>query len=298
MSVLSQPQGTPERVWSLVNGIQASGGTLSSEDFAALLNPGYMREGAKIMAERTLAQNASGVSTSLRLVVKEGNSFRYALNAPLSHAAFPDTIHDILVSTPDDEANSTILNAYAWMVVESHRQKDLSWSAFKDSTSFVEEMLVGLTGDDDDGARPMNTTKLPAWRRWLVCLGLCEGLPTSTTGTLWHFSPTRRIALELQRASVPVNQPISGSELLRMIADRCPYLDGGKKYVRACSKLGYVHPPRELSAALTVGLRELEAEGILEFGLLGDSSDALLLIHDPSFRTNSFNRVTVRGFSK
>ena len=298
LSILSQPQGTPERVWSLVNGIQASGGKLSPEDFGALLNPGYVRDGAKVIAERTLAQDATGVSTSLRLIIKENNSFHYALEQSLNYETFPDTIHDLLVNTPDEEANSTILNAYAWLVAESHKQKDLSWSTFKDSKSFVEEMLDGLTGDDDDGARPMNTTKLPAWRRWLLFLGLCESLPGPTSGPIWHFSPARRIKLELQRTNLPVGQTITGSELVRMIANRCPYLDGGRKYQQDCTKMGYVHAPRELSAAFTVGLRELEAEGVLEFGLLGDSSDALLLVPDPALRTNSFNRVTIRAISK
>ncbi len=298
MSILSQPQGTPERVWSLVNGIQAIGGTLSPDDFGALLNPGYVRDGAKVIAERTLAQDATGVSTSLRLIVKEGNSFHCALEQSLTHEAFPDLIHDILINTPDEESNSTILNAYAWLVAESHKQKDLSWSTFKDTKSFVEDMLEGLTGDDDDGARPMNTTKLPAWRRWVVFLGLCESLPGLVNAPFWHFSPARRIKKELQRANVPEGQTITGSELLRVIANRCPYLDGGRKYQKACSKMGYVHGQRELSAALTVGLRELEAEEVLEFGLLGDSSDALLMVPDPTLRTNSFNRVKIRAFSK
>lgn len=298
MSILSQPQGSPERVWSLVNGIQASGGKLSPEDFGALLNPGYMRDGAKIFAERTLAQDATGVCTSLRLVIKESNSFHYALEKSLTYDTFSDIIHDILINTPDEEANSTVLNAYAWLVAESHKQRDLSWSAFKDTRSFVEEMLEGLTAADDDGARPMNTTKLPAWRRWLAFLGLCESLPGLTNAPLWHFSPARRIKKELQRVSLPEGQTITGSELLRVIANRCPYLDGGRKYQKACSKMGYVHGQRELSAALTVGLRELEAEEVLEFGLLGDSSDALLMVPDPTLRTNSFNRVTIRAFSK
>lgn len=281
-----------------MNGIQASGGKLSPEDFGALLNPGYMRDGAKIFAERTLAQDATGVCTSLRLVIKESNSFHYALEKSLTYDTFSDIIHDILINTPDEEANSTVLNAYAWLVAESHKQRDLSWSAFKDTRSFVEEMLEGLTAADDDGARPMNTTKLPAWRRWLAFLGLCESLPGLTNAPLWHFSPARRIKKELQRVSLPEGQTITGSELLRVIANRCPYLDGGRKYQKACSKMGYVHGQRELSAALTVGLRELEAEEVLEFGLLGDSSDALLMVPDPTLRTNSFNRVTIRAFSK
>ena len=62
--------------------------------------------------------------------------------------------------------------------------------------------------------------------------------------------------------------------------------------------MGYVHGERELSAALTVGLRELASEGFLEFGIVGDSSDAMLLVPDPTLKNNSFNRVTIRARSK
>lgn len=298
MSILSDTLGTPERVWSLVNGIQTSGGTLSLEDFGALLNPGYVRDGTQIITKSDFTKNATGVAASLRITTREGNLYRYTVEEPLTLQTFPDFVHDTLVNTPDEQANSTILNAYAWLVAESHRQKDLSWSTFKDRESFVEEMLVGLSGDDDDGGRPMNTTKLPAWRRWLAFIGLCESLPGATSEPLWHFSPARRIKRELQRAGLPAEQTLTGSEVMKVISMRCPYLDGGRKYQRACTKIGYVHSPRELSAAITVGLRELEAEGTLEFGLLGDSGDALHFVQDPAFRTNSFNRVTIRALSE
>jgi len=295
LSVLSQPQGTPERVWSLIDGLQAAGGLLRQEDFVALLNPGYTREGSTVAVHRTQAQNAVGVSTSLKLVEKEGSEFRLAVATGITRESFSDLIHDVLLEFRGAEPNAVMLDAYAWLVAESHRRKDLAWCADMDRTSMVEAMLVGLTGDDDDGSRPMNTTKLPAWQRWLVFIGLCEDLPTPSKSNFWHFSPARRIARELARAEVEVDMPMSGSDFMRLIALRCPYLDGGRKYAQACTSIGYTHGPRELSAALTVGLRELEADGILDFNLIGDSSDALYFVPDPSFRTNSFNRVTVRG---
>lgn len=295
MSVLSQPQGTPERVWSLIDGIQAAGGSLTAQDYAALLNPGYIREGNTIAIDPKRAQNATGVSTSLKLVVKEGDSYQFALGSPVTPEDFPDAVHDVLLSLGRSEPNAVMLNAYAWIVAESHRRKDLAWCNDMDRTSFVDAMLAGLTGEDEDGSRPMNTTKLPAWQRWMVFLGLCQDLPATEKTNYWHFSPARRIARELVRAEVPYGESVPLSELLSAVAIRCPYLDGGSKYSLACKAIGYVHPPRVLSAALTVGLRELEADGILDFDLVGDSRDAVQFVPDPSFRTNSFNRVTVRG---
>lgn len=294
MSVLSRPQGTPERVWSLIDGLQVAGGLLPSEDYAALLNPGYARDGIDVAVKKEQAQDATGVSTTLGLVMKDGSAYRFVFDPPITPAQFPDVVHEILIGVEDGEPNAVILDAYAWLVAESHRRNDLGWCANLDRDTFVDTMLVGLTGKDEDGSRPMNKTKLLAWQRWLVFLGLCEDLPATPKTSFWHFSPARRIARELVRAGVPRGQTMSGSEFLRLVAGRCPYLDGGHRYTRACAALGYVHSPRDLSAAMTVGLRELEADGVLEFGLLGDSGDALHFVSDASFRTNSFNRVTVR----
>lgn len=297
MSVLSRPQGSPERVWSLIDGLQGAGGLLPSEDYAALLNPGYARAGIDVGVKKEQAQDATGVSTSLGLVMKDGSAFRFVPESSIMPAQFPDVVHDILLGIENGEPNAVILDAYAWLVAESHRLEDLSWSANVDRDTFVNAMLVGLTAKDEDGSLPMNKTKLLAWQRWLVLLGLCEDLPATPKTSFWHFSPARRIARELARAGLPRGHTMSGSEFLRLVAGRCPYLDGGHKYTRARTALDYAHPPRDLSAAMTVGLRELEADGVLEFGLLGDSGDALHFVSDTSFRTNSFNRVTVRGIA-
>lgn len=295
MSVLSQPQGTPERVWSLIDGLQAAGGILQAEDYSALLNPGYVREGNMVAISPTQAKDATGVSTNLNLVVKEEDNYRLVGTSLITSEIFPDLVHDIFLACAPGEPDAVMLDAYAWLIAESHRRKDLAWCTTMDNNSFVDAMRAGLKGEDDDGSRTMNTTRLPAWRRWQVFLGLCQALPATEKTNYWHFSPARRIARELVRAKVPIETSISLTEFLGVVAERCPYLDGGSKFSSVCNSLGYVHSPRELSAALTVGLRELEADGLLEFSLIGDSSDAVQFLSDPSFRTNSFNRVSVRG---
>ena len=73
MSVLSSPQGTPERVWSLVAGLVALGGETDRETFDALLNPGYVKDGEQVRAKDTLAANALGAASSLGVV---GPAFR------------------------------------------------------------------------------------------------------------------------------------------------------------------------------------------------------------------------------
>ena len=280
-------------MWSLIGGLQAAGGILPHDDYIALLNPGYDREGTSIMVDRNLAGDSTGVAAALGLVTKEEGTYRLTVN-DVGPVQFADLVHDRLLAAEDGSPDAVILEAYAWLVAESHRRKDLGWSAAPDRDDFVDDMLVGLTGQDDDGTRPMNTTKLPAWRRWLVFLGLAIDLPMTLRRSAWHFCPARRIALELERAGLPRGATLAGAEFARIVGERCPYLDGGRKYRQACRRLGYVHPSRDLSAAMTIGLRELEADGVLEFSLLGDSGDALHFVPDPSFRNNSFNRVILR----
>ena len=68
MSVLSSPQGTPERVWSLVAGLSALGGECDRQTFDSLLNPGFMKDGVLVRAKDSLAADALGAASSLGLI--------------------------------------------------------------------------------------------------------------------------------------------------------------------------------------------------------------------------------------
>jgi hypothetical protein len=76
VTVLGSPQGTPERVWSLVAGLAALGGETDRQTFDALLNPGYMKDGVSVRANDILAANALGAASSLglskRVVMRPG----------------------------------------------------------------------------------------------------------------------------------------------------------------------------------------------------------------------------------
>lgn len=288
MSLLSRPQGTPERVWSLVGGLAGAGGEIGRDEFAALLNPGYLRGGQEVRATPILIADATGVATALGLVERDGGMTRLSGDTPGSPAALANHVHDRLCAAPDADADAVILQAYAWLVAEAHRRQDISWMFDVGAATFVDMMASGLIGQDEEGGRPMNTTKAPAWRRWLRFLGL--GVPLPDDGNDFP-SPARRIVIELRRAGMEPGVTVGAEEFVRLIGQRCPYLDRGRLFALACERIGYRPAARQLSPVLTLALRELEADGLLTLMLSGDSSDALILTPDPAYRTGTFNAV-------
>lgn len=292
MSVLSRPQGTPERVWSLVGGLGALGADLPRDEFVALLNPGYMRGGNPIKAVPSLANDGPGVAYALGLVGREGARARLVVEArPGDVIAFADEIHDILCGAQTGNLNGVILEAYAWLVAESHRRQDLGWIFQVGRDEFADMIDSGLAGqDDDEDGRLMNTTKVPAWRRWLRFLGL--GIPMPAT-FIDFPSPARRIAIELRRAGLAPGTTMPAEDFLRFVAGRCPYLDRGRLFVQACQRIGHSGSARALSAALSCGLRDLDADGTISLRLSGDAGDGLSLSADPSMQQATFNSVVL-----
>ena len=103
-SVLSSPQGTPERVWSLVAGLIALGGECDRPTFEALLNPGYVKDGVLVRAKDTLAGDALGAASSLGLVKAGPDKAVLTSGLNLGDAmAFADYVHDRLSSLKSGE---------------------------------------------------------------------------------------------------------------------------------------------------------------------------------------------------
>lgn len=294
MSVLSRPQGTPDRVWSLISGLNAANFDVTPDDFLGLLNPGYNRAGVTEIANANLARDATGVATALGLVERENSLVRLKVDGIKTLDDFRNIVHGLLLATQEGTPDAVILDAYAWFVAESHKRQELDWILGLSADALVDMMSVGLVGEDEDGSRPMNTTKLPALRRWLEFIGLGVFLPIGKQ-TPFYPSAAKRISVELGLNMTSVSTPMTGVEFLELLAKRCPYLDHGQLFQHACERIGYTAKPRQLSAITTVSLREMEAERLIEFNLVGDSSDAISFVHDPSFKTNSFNQVKLLG---
>jgi hypothetical protein len=290
MSVLSRPNGTPERVWSLVGGLSALGGEADRDDFVALLNPGFVRAGQTVKAVATLASEGPGVATALGLVARDGTRLSLSPGeAPGTQAEFLDAVHDVLCVAETGDPNSVIFETYAWLVAESHRQQDVGWLYNVGREAFADMADAALVGEDEDG-RLMNTTKVPAWRRWLRALGLGVPMPDRAID---FPSPGRRLAIELAREGVVPGTVFAAEDFVRLVARRCPYLDRGRLFAQACQRAGWSGSPRNLSAVLSCGLRDLELDGVVGLRLSGDAADGLSLAADPAALQPTFNSVVV-----
>jgi hypothetical protein len=286
MTLLSSPQGTPERVWSLVAGLAALGGTSRRATYDALLNPGFERDGAEIKAKTTLASDAHNAALSLALVDGARDQVGLRATLPGSFVGFADLVHDRLIALASGDGDAVILEGYAWIVAESDRQNGVEWIYQGGREEFAEMANAGLNGKD------MNSTKAVAWRRWLAFLGL--GLPMPTERSAPDFpSPAIRILRELQRAEIAAGSPMSAAEFVALLARRMPYLDRGRLFVQACQRIGHPAPTNRLSPLLSASLRDLHDDQSLRLVPSGDSADRVRLSEDASHGIDAFTTVIV-----
>jgi hypothetical protein len=292
MSVLSNPQGVPERVWSLVGGISALGGSTDRESLDRLINPGFVKDGLNVRTDPKLAANALGAATSLHLIEANRDEARLTVPSDLGSASqFADAVHDRLIALPDDDNDRVLLEAYAWVAAESDRQGNLAWIYEWGRDAFADEANKGLVGEDE-GGKPMNPTKAVAWRRWLSFLGLGVQMPM---GNLVDFpSPASRIAREIERAHLKNGEELTATKFIALLAERMPYLDGGRLFKQACERISHQPKARRLSPLLSAALRDLHDEGTVSLRPRGDSTDAVLLADDPAHEIQTFNLVIIR----
>lgn len=124
MSLMSDTQGTPERVWSLVNLLHAHGGALDREGVKVWLDP------FNTDAKGTAVLNTIGAAASLDLILPDRSTGTIRLlvdGLPDTQAGFADWVHDKLIDTPPDHGNSVVLETYAWFVASSAREKGTLW---------------------------------------------------------------------------------------------------------------------------------------------------------------------------
>jgi hypothetical protein len=291
MSVLSRPQGVPERVWSLVGGLSALGGQSDRDSLDRLLNPGFMKDGLAIRTKPELAGDALGAASSLGFISagRTDATLGQKVDARTS-ADFADIVHDHLLSLDATQTDRVLLEAYAWLAAESDRQGDLAWIYEWSRDEFADGANRGLVGEDEDG-KPMNSTKAVAWRRWMAFLGLGVAMPIANMPDF--PSPASRIAREIERASLERGQDVAADAFLSLIAQRMPYLDGGALYRQACDRIGHQPRPRRLSPLLSAALRDLHDESAIRLIPRGDASNAVRLSDDPAHPIQTFTLVQI-----
>lgn len=290
MSVLSNPQGTPERVWSLVAGLAAIGGSAPRATYDALLNPGYLKDGSEMRANDLLAANANGAARSLKLVDAGRDEATLLIEAPADFGALADLVHDRLTGLAAGETDAPILEAFAWVAAECDRHGGVDWLYQAGREEFADLANAALVGEDDDG-KIMNSTKAVAWRRWLAFLGLGIVMPLDRTPDF--PTPVDRILRELTRAGIAPNTNMGAEAFVTLMAGRMPYLDRGRLFLQACQRIGHNPAPRRLSPLLSVALRDLHDERKIRLNPLGDAAERIRLTADNAHEIDAFSSVTI-----
>lgn len=274
MSLLTDTQGTPERVWSAISAVSALGGRLERDELWALLNPRFVSNGA----EREIGdahKQAVGACVSLELLVLEGTQYRLTQALPADYQAFSDQVHDRLCAISADDPDFLLFEGFAWMTLKIDQAQAMDWTsrAVDDFASAIEKDIGNPVGGD----LRYNGTKVTAWRRWVQFLDLAVELP----GGL-GFQPcvTGRVARELARSDLARDVEIPATEVLSVLARRMPYLDGGALQAKVASQVGVTIDRRRVSRLLSIALRDLQDEGVLELRVRGDASGLIELAAD------------------
>lgn len=289
MSVLSSPQGTPERVWSVIAGLQALGGEADRPTFNALLNPGYIKEGGEVRAKDLLANEAPSAASSLGLIDLGRDKVTMAPGLTVQdYVAFADHIHDSLIALAPDHIDGVLLETYAWVAAECDRQNDLGWIYDWGREDFANRAKRAVRGEEGAGGG-VNPSNITAWRRWLNFLGLGISLPLTSVPDF--PVPTLRLARELERADVATGTVQTAEEFLTLIARRMPYLDRGRLFLLACQRIGHQPAARQLSPLLSAALRDLHDGGSLSLKISGDASTHVRLTPDPAHAVQAFTSV-------
>lgn len=295
MSLLSDTQGRPERVWSLLRLLDALGGRAARDEIDTWMIPASFRENEKSPSQ---VSQTVGSARSLGLVEDDGNDLVLRVDPlPEDMQAFTDLIHARLID-PQNEADSVLFRAYACVLLETARTGNTDWlvnQTLPDIAIYINRILVrGENGDQ----RVFNKDKAPAWRAWMVALGLAvqggKALP-------YLFpQPAERLTRELPAIADAHGRgvEIPAATFMAELGRRMPYLDGGQVYTRVAAQIAEEHGWRLragwVSNVVSETLRDLHDEGAIELIARADSPDALSLHHEAGSPLRSFVGVIVR----
>ena len=276
MSLLTETQGTPERVWSSINAVGAVDGPMARDELWALLNPKFLRDGvARELGDGIAHRQAVGASVSLGLLELEGGNYRLAQPLPANYAAFSDAAHDRLCSISADDADYLLFEAFAWMSLKIDQDQSLEWTS-RNADSFANAIEADV-GNPVGGDLRYNGTKITAWRRWIQFLDLAVDLPG---GLGFYPCIAGRVLRELSRSDLARNVELPVNEVLAALAHRMPYIDGGILQATVARQIGVTLDRSRVSRLLSMALRDLADEGILKLHARGDASGFVELAAD------------------
>lgn len=292
MSLLSDTQGHPERVWSLLRLLDALGGSTPKEDIATWMMPASFRQSDDSVKN---VQQLIGAARSLGLVVDKDGELALTIDrVPEDMIAFSILAHQKLREEPA-EADAIMLQVYACIVLETERTGGTNWLNEHKSSEIADRINAILEKGVQTETRLFNKTKLTAWRRWMIALGL--GVEAGRILGTFYPHPAEGLSRELIviREEHGSDKEIPAGVFIKALARQMPYLDGGSVYKDISDRLGYQPQSGRVSRVLSEALLDLHAEGCLRLVPRADASDALTLVSHATSAIRSFAGVVISG---
>jgi len=275
MSLLTDTQGTPERVWSTMSAVAAANGLLDRDDLQALLNPNFVRNGQERAPTDSAPKQAIGASVSLGLITLENGRYRLGVEPAPDYATFTDRVHARLCSINASDPDYLVLETYAWMLLEIDKRQSLLWTA--ESAPNFAKAAENDIGNPVGGELRINPTKITPWQRWIQVMDLAIDLP----GNLGFYPTlTGRLVREIEGMDLPKDTEIPFGNFLAAAARAMPYIDGGALHELVLKKTGQKTDSRRLSRLLSMGLRDLADASRIELVIRGDAINTFELAAD------------------
>ena len=281
MSLLSDTNHTPQRVFALLRLLDALGGQLEFETIKTWFKPTTFRDTGQREPEDDKHSNIRqmiGAAASLGLVEPAGNnSYRLSVEVPDSLEAFADLVHDRLASAGNDHPDSIVLEAFAAVLAVTESVQNTSWldESARDKAAKIQEAVHRDNNSDDETGLRFNSTKIAPWKRWIIFLGLGISMPK---GDLYPY-PAPRLARELGRARIGASFPesLAMDRFMDLVAMRMPYLDGGRLFRSAAENIRLPPLERKLTRVLSGSLRDLHDDKQLALETIGDAKQSYSL---------------------
>lgn len=288
MSLMTDTQGTPERVFALARLIAARGGHIPREEVRHWLDPQNDED-----KESTAITQTVGAARSLALIRVDNASNSLVLDVnslPDNPATFSDWVHERLVGLRDDHPDGVVLQAFAWFVASVDQHRGTTWLNDRSNTD-IADTIRGVLGGDGQGST-FNSTRYPRWRDWITFLGLAYDMPLKGSNIFYPFvvERMRRLLDELFKGK-DTGDEMEAEVFLKRLSTRMPYLDRGSLFADMAARIGSAPKPGSLSPVTSTALRTLNDLGLLELRMHGDARDAYSLSPDPTHRPSAFRTV-------
>lgn len=280
MSLLSDTQYTPQRIYSLLRLLEAQDGPMGFDTIVTWFKPrarGFEQRGNE--EDQSSIRQLIGATTSLGFIESPSqNRYRLSIVVPATLEGFADLAHEHLIGVGWDDADSVVLEAYAAVVVLTELDQQTSWldAVAKDRAARINAAIrPGEPGKDGKVPDRFNATKYSPWLRWMTFLGLGFALPK---GEFYPY-PVQRLQRELARARTA--KPFDVRDFMVLVAGWMPYLDGGRLFAASAEQARLAPRERSVSRVLSGAFRDLHDDKRITLETIGDAAQTYALASEP-----------------